>query len=119
MLSPDIPTPFCAIALPTYWQSKASPFPRGRPLIKSSASPAENRTPDCQKILDAVKANAASAIRADANGSGIFPGVPPGTYYLMISARYNNQALVWDHPIQLKPGPNSLSLDQRNATPIN
>jgi hypothetical protein len=78
-----------------------------------------NRTPDCQKILDAVKANAASAVRADGNGSATFPGVPPGTYYLMISARYNNQALAWDHPIQLKPGPNSLSLDQRNATPIN
>jgi hypothetical protein len=34
------------------------------------------RTPDCQKILDAVKANAASAVRADAGGSGTFPGVP-------------------------------------------
>lgn len=78
-----------------------------------------NRTPDCQKILEAVKANAASAVRADANGSGSFPGIPPGTYYLMISAQFNNHALVWDQPIQLKAGPNSLTLDQRNATPVN
>ncbi|MGH9563422.1 MAG: hypothetical protein ACRD3S_18360, partial [Terracidiphilus sp.] len=75
--------------------------------------------PDCQKILDAVKASAASAVRADANGSGSFPGIAPGIYYLMISAQYNNHALVWDHPIQLKSGPNALTLDQRNATPIN
>ena len=27
--------------------------------------------------------------------AGTFPGVAPGTYYLMISTRYNNQALVW------------------------
>jgi hypothetical protein len=78
-----------------------------------------NRTPDCQKILDAVKANAASAVRADANGSGTFPGVPPGTYYLMISAQYNQKPMVWDHPVQLKAGPNSLTLSQQNASPIN
>jgi hypothetical protein len=59
------------------------------------------------------------SVRADANGSGTLPGVPPGTYYLMISARYNNQALIWGGPEQLKPGTNSLSLDLRNATPLN
>jgi hypothetical protein len=78
-----------------------------------------NRTPDCQKILDAIKANAASAVRADANGSGTFPGVAPGTYYLMISTRFNNQAFAWDQPVQLKPGPNSVALSQANATPVN
>jgi hypothetical protein len=40
-------------------------------------------------------------MRADADGNGMFPAVPPGTYYLMISARYNNQALAWDHPVEL------------------
>jgi hypothetical protein len=78
-----------------------------------------SRTPDCQKILDAVKASAASAVRADANGSGTFPGVAPGTYYLMISARYNNQALIWGQAVQVKPGPNSLKLDLSNAAPVN
>jgi hypothetical protein len=76
------------------------------------------RTPDCQKIMDAIKAAAASAVRADANGSGTFPGVAPGTYYLMISTRYNNQSLVWGLPVQLKAGSNSLALDLRNATPV-
>jgi hypothetical protein len=78
-----------------------------------------NHTPDCQKIMDAIKASAASAVRADANGSGTFPGVAPGTYYLMISSRYNNQNLVWGQPVQLKAGTNSLTLDQRNAQPLN
>jgi hypothetical protein len=58
-------------------------------------------------------------VRADANGNSTFPGVAPGTYYLMISTRYNNQPLVWGQAVQLKPGANSITLDQHNATPVN
>jgi hypothetical protein len=76
------------------------------------------RTPECQKIMDAVNANAASAVRADANGRGTLPGVAPGTYYLMVSARYNNQGFAWGQAVQLKAGQNSVALDMRNATPI-
>jgi hypothetical protein len=93
--------------------------PAGSSPYKVLGAACGNRTPDCQKIMDAIKASAASAVRADANGSGTFPGVPPGTYYLMISSRYNNQNLVWGQPVQLKAGANSVTLDQRNATPIN
>lgn len=75
--------------------------------------------PDCQKVGAAINASAASAVRADANGTGTFPGVPPGTYYLMISAIYNNKPLVWAQAVQLKPGANSLTLVPRDATPIN
>jgi hypothetical protein len=77
-----------------------------------------NRTPDCQKILIAINADAASAVRADANGRGTFPGVPAGVYYLMISTRYNNQPLAWDPAIELKAGANSVTLDLTNATAI-
>jgi hypothetical protein len=93
--------------------------PPGTSPYKAFGMACGNRTPDCQKVLDAIKADAASAARSDANGSATFPGVQPGTYYLMISSRYNNQNLVWGQPVQLKAGPNSVTLDQRNATPLN
>jgi hypothetical protein len=93
--------------------------PPGMSPYKYVGTVCASRTPDCQKILDAVKADAASSVRADANGAGTFPGVPAGTYYLMISTRYNNQPLVWGQAVQLKPGPNSITLDQSNASPIN
>jgi hypothetical protein len=64
------------------------------------------------------KADAASSVRADGNGGGTFPAVAPGSYHLMISTRYNNQPLVWDQAVQLKAGQNSVTLDQRNAAPI-
>jgi hypothetical protein len=93
--------------------------PAGMSPFKYVANTCTSRTPDCQKILDAVKVNAASAVRADANGAGTFPGVPPGTYYLDITTRFNNQPLVWGQAVQLKAGSNSITLDPSNATPIN
>lgn len=84
--------------------------------VATACGPA--RTPDCQKIIQAINASAASGVRADATGRGTFPGVPPGTYYLMISARVNNQGFTWDYAVQLKPGSNSITLDTSNATPI-
>jgi hypothetical protein len=93
--------------------------PPGTSAYKYAGAACAGRTPDCQKVSDAIKVSAASAVRADANGSGTFPGVPPGTYYLMISARFNNQSLVWGQAVQLKPGPNSITLDQSTAIPLN
>jgi hypothetical protein len=80
---------------------------------------AAGKTPDCQTILNAINVNAASAVRADENGSGTMPGVPPGMYYLMISMLYNNRTLVWGQAVQLKAGANSVTLNPRDATPIN
>jgi hypothetical protein len=93
--------------------------PPGTSPYKYVGAACANRTPECQKAMGAIKANAASAVRSDANGAGTFPGVQPGTYYLMISTRYKNQGLVWGQAVQLKAGQNSLSLDEHNATPIN
>jgi hypothetical protein len=123
---PGVPNPLAAHPYTLLRDSVANIVAKAGVAIPPGTSPYKvlglacgNRTPDCQKILDAVKASAISAVRADATGSGTFSGVPPGTYYLMISTRFNNQALAWDQPIQLKPGPNSIALNQGNATPVN
>jgi hypothetical protein len=47
------------------------------------------------------------------------PGVPPGTYYLMISALYNKQSLIWGQAVHINTGQNSVTLDLRNALPLN
>jgi hypothetical protein len=92
--------------------------PAGTSPYKFAGMACGTRTADCPKINDAIKAAAISAARADMSGAAALPGVPPGTYYLMISARIGTQSFVWDGPVQLKPGANSLRLDQRNASPI-
>lgn len=92
--------------------------PPGTSPYKFVGAACAGRTPDCQKSMSAIQTSAASAVRADAAGAGTFPGVPPGTYYLMISAMYNNQSLVWGQAVQLKSGRNSVTLDLSNATPL-
>ena len=124
---PNAPNPLAGRPLVLLRDSYGDVLAKGGVTVPSGMSPftyvantcAQGRTPDCQKILDAVNANAASAVRADANGKGIFPGVPPGTYYLNVSTRYNNQPLVWGQAVQLKAGSNSMTLSQSNATPVN
>jgi hypothetical protein len=93
--------------------------PAGTSQYKFVATLCANRSPDCQKMNDAIKLSAASAVRADVNGNGTFPGVPPGTYYLMISAILNKQPVAWGQAVQLKAGANSITLNQTNAVPIN
>ncbi|HMG87571.1 MAG TPA: hypothetical protein VK574_17690 [Terracidiphilus sp.] len=91
-------------------------MPAGAVPFKFFGLACGNRTPDCPTIMTAIKAGAASSVRADINGRGTFPGVPPGTYYLMISTRLNNQTLLWLQPVQVRAGANSITLDARNAT---
>ena len=93
--------------------------PQGVSPYKFVGAACGTRTPDCQKAMDAIKGSAASAVRADANGNGILPGVTPGTYYLMISTQYNQQPLVWGQAVHVNAGTNSVTLDLRNATPLN
>jgi hypothetical protein len=93
--------------------------PTGMSPFKALGLACGNRTPDCQKIIGGIQAETASSVRSDANGTGVFPAVPAGAYFLMISARYNNQALFWGFRVDLRPGANTLTLEQRNASPLN
>jgi hypothetical protein len=102
----------------TVMQKAGIAVPAGMSPYKLMGNACGTRSADCQKIMAAVNADAASAVRADVTGKGAFPAVAAGTYYLMISARYNNQSLVWDMPVQLKAGGNTLILDQANASVV-
>ncbi len=87
-------------------------------LYVGMACAPQPRTAECQNILAAINSSAASAVRSDATGSGIFPGVPPGTYYLMISSAMNGQPVVWDQAVTLHAGANSLTLTPATAHPM-
>jgi hypothetical protein len=76
------------------------------------------QTPDCQKSVAALNASAASAARSDQSGSATLPGVPPGTYHLVISAPINGQPMVWEQAVTLHAGANSLTLTAATAQPL-
>lgn len=88
-------------------------------IFVGQACAPQPRTAICQSAVTAINASAASAARADATGSAIFPGVPPGTYYLMISAPINGKPMVWGQAVTLRAGANSFTLTAANAQPLN
>ena len=92
--------------------------PAGTSPYKYAGSVCGANSPDCPKVKAAINASVISAVRADGNGAGTFPGVPPGTYYLMISAVYGGKPYVWGQAVQVHAGANSLSLDLRTAMPL-
>lgn len=94
------------------------PVPAELSVVKAYGTAYANRTPDCLQFSAVWKADAISAARADATGKAILPGVPPGTYYLTITVRYNNQPILWDMKVALKAGANSITLDPHNAQPL-
>lgn len=75
-------------------------------------------SPACQQALYEMRPNSVSETRTDAAGRATLPAVPPGTYYLFTVAAHNRQFLVWDLRIDLRPGANSVTLDERNTAPL-
>jgi uncharacterized membrane protein len=93
--------------------------PAGVSPVKGFLAACTNHQPACPVGVAATNASTVSGTRADASGKAQLPGVPPGTYYFFCLGGYNNQLYKWDFPIQLKPGTNSVTLDQHNAVLVN
>jgi len=89
-------------------------------MLKSCAS----RSPDCLKASDAINGAGAAGTRLDAAGKATFTAVAPGTYWIMGSGVLtaanpaDRKVLFWDVRVELRPGANSVTLDQSNATPV-
>jgi len=122
---PGAPNPFAGRTIVLLRASYEDVLARGGVSVPAGVSPhifvataCAARTPDCQRIVDAINANTVSGTRADAGGKGTLPGVPPGTYFLQVNTVYNKLPYTWGQRIQLRPGANSVTLDLSNATQI-
>jgi uncharacterized membrane protein len=93
--------------------------PPGVSPVKGYLAACANRQPACQVGIAATNSSTVSGARADASGKAQLPGVPPGTYYFFCLGAYNKQLFKWDFQVQLKPGANSVTLDQHNAVLVN
>ena len=78
----------------------------------------ETRSPLCQQGIDELRPYIVATAKLDGNGGFTFPNGRTGTYYLVAQIPYNGLHLVWNLRVDLKPGANSVTLDQRNTTPI-
>ncbi|HLN99970.1 MAG TPA: hypothetical protein VK208_16045, partial [Pyrinomonadaceae bacterium] len=78
----------------------------------------ETGSPLCKAGIDAMRPYAVASAKLDGNGAFTFTNGRAGTFYLVLQTTYNGMHLVWDLRVDLKPGTNSVTFDQRNATPL-
>lgn len=72
----------------------------------------------CQQGVNAFRNYFVAKTGFDANGTAIFPNVPStGTFYLVVDTSRAHH-LMWNVRVDLKPGANSIKLDESNTTPI-
>lgn len=94
------------------------PVPAGVQPFKAMILACGQRSPDCQKASAAIGAQTVTGAKLDATGRATFPGVAPGSYYLMGSALPGGQPFMWNVRVDLGAGANSVMLGQKNATPV-
>jgi len=91
------------------------PPPAGATPLQGWDLACQKALPQCAQALAVLRPYMAAVVRMDASGNATFAGVPAGSYYVFGTTHANRLALGWDVRVDLRPGANSLVLDQRNA----
>ncbi len=76
------------------------------------------REPICQQGVNGLAKYVVARTGFDGNGAAIFNNVPSsGTFYVVADTSYTHH-LLWNLKVELKPGANAITLDERNTTLI-
>ena len=75
------------------------------------------KTPDCEKGIRALQAVSVGYVNTDANGHAQTP-LPAGRYWVLSDAKVGGKRMMWHELVDVKAGNQSLTLDQRNAMPV-
>ncbi len=76
------------------------------------------RTPDCQKGVLALNAYSVGYIKTDANGHALTPPLPAGRYWVLSDTKIGDKKVMWHELVDVRAGTQSVTLDQRNALPV-
>lgn len=76
------------------------------------------RTPDCQKGVLALNAYSVGYIKTDANGHAVTPPLPAGRYWVLSDTKIGDKKVMWHELVDVRAGTQSVTLDQRNALPV-
>lgn len=77
-----------------------------------------NRTPNCEKGALALRPHNVGTATTDANGRAETAPLPAGRYWVLHEAGVGGKRWMWNQPVDVKAGMQSLTFDQRNAMPV-
>ena len=93
-----------------------APPPTSRISAWTGACQRSPRDPVCQQGINGLRSYVVATAIIDQNGTLVFNNIPTlGTFYVVADTSYSNH-LVWNVRIDLKPGANSLTLNEQNTT---
>jgi hypothetical protein len=76
------------------------------------------RAPECEKGAQALRPRIVDVATTDANGRAQTQVLPAGRYWVLSDAMVGNKRLMWHELVDLKSGSQPVTLDQRNAMPV-
>ena len=74
--------------------------------------------PTCQQGALALKPYSVGLATTDATGHAHTPPLPAGRYWVLSDAKVANKHLVWNQPVDVRTGDKVVTLDERNALPV-
>lgn len=77
-----------------------------------------NRMPNCEKGAQALRPHSVGTATTDATGRAQTAALPAGRYWVYMDAKVGGKRMMWNEPVDVKPGTQSLTFDQRNAMPV-
>jgi hypothetical protein len=78
----------------------------------------QKRDQACATGAQALNAYSVGIATTDANGHAQTPPLPAGRYWILSDAKIDNRRLMWNQPVDVKGTDASLTLDPRNAMPV-
>jgi hypothetical protein len=76
------------------------------------------QAPDCEKGGQALRPRIVEIATTDATGRAQTQSLPAGLYWVLSDAMVGNKRMMWHELVDLRSGGRSLTLDQRNAKPV-
>ena len=77
-----------------------------------------NKAPACEKGIRALQVFSVGYVTTDANGHAQTPTLPAGRYWVLSDTKVGNKQLMWHELVDVRSGTQSVTLDQRNALPV-
>jgi hypothetical protein len=78
----------------------------------------QKRDRTCAAGAQALNPYSVGFATTDANGHAHTPPLPAGRYWVLSDAKVDNTRLMWNQPVDVKGADASLTLDRRNAMPV-
>ena len=89
--------------------------PEKRSAVTIWAAACKAQSPMCKQGIDALQPFYVGKLRLDGAGTAKVSGLPKGNFWVLGLGAANGQHFVWDLPVEIKPGANSIALNPRNA----